>query len=250
MTQELAPEEYDKVNRHLAECASCASTLTEMRNIESLLQAYERPPAPKSLHAEYSGELKKRFGRRPAWRRLLVAMQSFAAGVAASRSAGFRLARSFAILLLGVMIGRYVIMPPSSPPAITEQPGLQTPALTSADIRQLNDYFVQAEQLLLTIANTPDADVTDDDLNLNKDVAKQLLVKSTLMQRKAGVLDDESITVFLNHLEFILLEMSNRKDDQIHSEFQDIRKMVKEAGLVKKSMQLQEKMARSLATSA
>jgi len=250
MTHELTPEEYDKVSRHAAECAHCASILAEMQGVESLLHAYKRTKVPASLYAEYTRAIHLRFGRAPLWRRLLDAVRSLATGVVRSGSPGYRLARSFAMLLLGVMIGRYFVLPPNYAPPVAEQYKLRAPALTSADMQQLNDYFVQAEQLLLTVANTPETGLTDADLILNKDVAKRLLMQSTVMQRKAGALDDESITTFLNHLEFILLEISNRKDDKIHSVFQDIRDMVNEAGLVRKSMQLQEKMARTLATSA
>jgi len=250
MTHELSSEEYDEVSSHVAECRRCASILAEMQGVEDLLHAYQRPKVPESIYAEYMRGINRHFGQAPLWQRLLGAVRSFTTSMALSRAVGYRLARTFTILLLGVMIGRYVVLQPGSRPPVAEHPEVQTPALTSADLRQLNDYFVQAEQLLLTIANTPDNGASDDDLILNKDVAKQLLVKSTSMQRKAGVLDDDSITIFLNHLEFILLEMSNREDDKIHSAFHEIREMVNEADLVKKSMQMQEKMARSLSASA
>ena len=250
MTQELASEQYSAVSRHVAECAGCAAILAEMQGVENFLHAYERPTVPHALYAEYRREMNGRFGRATLRRRLFGEMRDIISSMTMSRALGYRLARTFVILFLGVMIGRYLVLQPSAPPPVAEQAVSPTPALTAADMKQLSDYLVQAEQLLLTIANTSGKDVADDDLFLNKDVAKRLLSKSITMQRKAGALDDESITTFLNHLEFILLEMSNRKDDDIHSAFQDIRDMVNEAGLVKKSMQLQVKMARSMATSA
>ena len=250
LANELAMKESDEMNRHLLECEDCSEAFSEIQDMEQLLLTYDRPPAPKSLYAEYGREIAKRFNVESAWKRIFKSGFSFLSDLAKSPTIGYRFARSFAVLTIGVFIGRSLFMTPQAPPPIVDVPAAPI-LLSSADIQQLNDYFVQSELLLLSIANSSsNSRIAADDLLLNKDIAKGLLLKSTAMQRKADVIDDESIVVFLNHLEFVLLELSNREDDKVHSAFQEIRDMVKEADLVQKSRKLQDKMTRSLSPSA
>ena len=245
MTNELSSEESGKVRLHIQACENCSQALAEMQDIHKILQSFQRAAAPKLLYADYKRSLARLFEPAPFRKRLGQAVQSSFAAFFISPSTGYRLARTLAILVIGMLIGRFAIMPSGAPP-VAEMPSV-APALSVSDLQQLNDYFVQSELLLLTIANTsPDSRMAADDLILSRDVAKKLLLKTTTMQRKAGAINDESIMIFLNHLEFVLLEISNRKDDDVHSAFQEIREMVKEADLVQKSRQLQGKLTRSL----
>lgn len=256
LANELAPEEIDNVAAHLKECENCSAAINDLRVVDKALLSYGRQPAPDSVYAVYTQELDRLFKPTPVWKRMGRHIMSLFFEFIQSPSLGYRLARSVAILAIGVFIGRSLFITPQAPSSSAERTHMtQQPQagalLSSADVQQLSDYFVQSELLLLSIANsTANGGVPIDDLLLNRDIAKILLSKSTTMQRKAGAINDESIIVFLNHLEFVLLELSNREDDQVHSAFQEIREIVKEADLVQKSRQLQKKMTRSLSPSA
>ena len=70
------------------------------------------------------------------------------------------------------------------------------------------------------------------------------------MQRKAQALDDDVVFTFLNHLEFVLLEISNRDDEEIRATFRDIKDMINDSGMVQKSRRLQHRLENTLAESA
>ena len=250
VTDELTAQEVKELQQHLLTCERCSTALTEIQAVDRLLKVRKRQPAPSHLYAAYTRELNRRFRREPRWASVLRPFISWLGLLTQSRTPALRLARSFAVLLMGIFIGRLIFLSPQTTMPLTETDTQASSMLSQADLQQLSDYFVQSELLLLTIANTPvESRAAPDDFLLDRDIAKSLLLKSTTMQRKANAIDDESIIIFLNHLEFILLELSNREDDQIQSTFLEIRDMVREAGLVQKSRKLQEKLLHSISPS-
>jgi hypothetical protein len=121
---------------------------------------------------------------------------------------------------------------------------------TKEDIQFIADYMVKSELLLLTIANNPTSEPSEADIYLNKDIAQNLLYKSAQVQRKARELDDKVIITFLTHLELVLLELSNREEQEIRSTFQDIKEMVNETDMLQKSRRLQQRLEKTLLESA
>ena len=166
--------------------------------------------------------------------------------VFSSAAPSWRFARALAILFIGVMIGRFFFVP-SQQTMNTAESQL---SLTKEDIQFIADYMVKSELLLLTIANNPASEPSETDIFLNKDIAQNLLYKSAQVQRKARELDDKVIITFLNHLELVLLELSNREEQEIRAIFQDIKEMVNEADMLQKSRRLQQRLQKTLLESA
>ncbi|MBN1465913.1 zf-HC2 domain-containing protein [candidate division KSB1 bacterium] len=243
---ELAKDDRLRLSSHLATCQNCRAVLADLKSVDSAMQHYRRAEAPRDLYASYVRQLETRFKPesplKSAWRWLQLAAQPIL-----SPSPSWRLARAAAILLVGVLLGRTLFHP--SQMATINPPAPQV-MLTRDDVQFIADYVVQSELLLLTIANSATDDPTDDDIYMNKDIARNLLFKTAQVQRKAVALQDDVIITFFNHLELVLLEISNRDDDEIRTTFRDIKNMILESDMVQKSRRLQHRLETTLAKSA
>ena len=113
--------------------------------------------------------------------------------------------------------------------------------LQTEDLKLVNDYFVKSEILLLTVKNTSENDdAFPSELILDKKLAQDLLNKTLLIQEKAALLNNESLSVFLNQIEFLLLEISNTDDREIIAVFKQIREVMNAARLLYESKNFQQ----------
>ncbi|MBN1561033.1 hypothetical protein JW998_12340 [candidate division KSB1 bacterium] len=248
--RELSKSDRFRLLSHLPTCQDCNQTLADLQTVDSSLRRHQREKAPHDLYVSYVEGLETRFRPEPflkiRWRQLT----ELAGKLFLSSSPSFRLARAFAILLVGVLLGRQLFYP-STTSKINAFDSQQTATtLTKDDIQFIADYVVQSELLLLTIANSSADEPTDDLIYLNKDIAQTLLYKTAKVQRKAIALEDDVIIIFLNRLELVLLEISNRDDEEIRTTFRDIKNMIKESDMVQKSRRLQHRLETTLAESA
>ena len=249
MHNELSKIDHQRFTSHLSTCDKCQADLDELKSVDLLLHHYNRDKAPRALYLLYKKQLKDQFKQESlihtVWRQFV----EFVASLFISPSLSFRLARAGAILILGVLLGRNFFYPSH----VSQRHGQnvqQYAELTRDDIQFIADYVVKSELLLLTIANSSSDEPSDDDIYLNKDIAQTLLYKTAQVQRKAQALDDDVVFTFLNHLEFVLLEISNRDDEEIRATFRDIKDMINDSGMVQKSRRLQHRLENTLAESA
>lgn len=242
LLDELGPDEKQRVREHLNTCEQCQQQRHELQRMHEVLLRREREPVPMAAYAAYTAALQRRFDTRPAWKRALTWITTQAAALLTSPKLPVRLARATALVLVGMMVGRWLIAPPPQQPL--SAPNIAQRALSAEDIQVINDYFVKSELLLLTIVNASPG-LNETDLLFDQDMARTLLAKSTLVQRKADRLDDEHLISFLNRLEFLLLQISNREDSEIQDAFQEIRDLIQEAKMLQTSRRLQDQLLNS-----
>ncbi len=242
---ELDENDRSIVKTHLDTCDSCQKFLAELKSVDASLATYTRKAAPSDIYSAYEKQLAQLFQPESVWRLLSHRFSAFVSSLFVSNAPAFRTARALAILLVGVFVGRLFFVPVPQP-TTQNSPAESHSMLSREDIQYIADYMVKSELLLLTIANTASQEPTDDDIYFNKDIAQTLLYKTAQVQRKAEALEDDVILTYLNHLELVLLEISNRDDDEIRDAFQNIRDMVNEADMVQKSRRLQRRLEQTL----
>lgn len=241
MHNELSADNRLDLEKHMSRCDHCRSRLADFADVDKLLHNYERESVSKVLFRIYKKQLAALYKRETLWENSLNILRRLSTLITSRRPA-LRVVRSFALLFIGILVGRYLFFPTHLPPVTSES----LTALSKNDIQFISDYVVKSELLLLTIANSTADEPSDDDIFFNKDIAKTLLYKTAQVQRKAHALDDQIIITFLTHLELVLLEISNREDEEIRSSFQEIRDMVNEANMLHKSRMLQRRLAKTL----
>ena len=241
---ELDGTEQQHLQNHLLTCKTCSRELHELRGVHSLLSQHNHSPAPQPVFTAYTTALQKRFPTQPAWKRAANWIVSQLRELGGSQKMALRLARTVAVLLVGVFVGRLLFVPATV--QNTEPEIVQT--LSVEDIQFIADYFAKSELLLLTIANAS-LELSESDISLDVDMARTLLSKTTTVQRKATLLQDESLISFLNRLEVLLLELSNREDSEIQDAFRELREKIREAKMVQKSRQLQDQLLNTLSQS-
>jgi hypothetical protein len=245
LQDELDDQERSRISEHLSSCENCQYLLTDLQTVDAALMNYKRQAAPAELYSAYEKRLAQLFQPEPAWKTISRSLGAFVSSLFISTLPSFRVARAVAILVIGVFVGRFFFMP-TPEPSIQQTVASSQTMLSKEDIQFISNYMVQSELLLLTIANTASTEPTVDDIDFNKDIAQTLLYKTAQVQRKAEALDDDVIVTFLNHLELVLLEISNRDDSEIRDAFENIKDMVNEAEMVQKSRRLQRRLEQTL----
>lgn len=245
LQDELDDKERSRVAEHLTSCEACQILYTELLHVDGVLATYSREEAPKDLYTAYEKQLEQQFQPEPLWKAAGKSVAHMLSSLFVSNTPSFRLARAFAILVIGVFVGRFFFLP-TPEPTIQNTLVQSDTMLSKEDIQFISNYVVKSELLLLTIANAASDEPTDDDIFLNKDIAQSLLYQTAQVQRKAEALDDEVVDTFLTRLELVLLEISNREDEEIRDAFQTIREMVNDADMVQKSRRLQRQLEKTL----
>lgn len=237
----LPAAEKQLLEQHLVECRSCAKQVAQMQQVSALLQNYQRPEPPLEVLYNYHTRLEKLFPVKSApakisewfadiWRRLFGLNPAF-----------LRLAGSAALIIIGIFIGRLLFYTPEKG-VITDQPrDVVVLNLNSDDLKMVADYFIKSEILLLAIKNTPENDSPQaTDLFINKQLARDLLSNTTLVQQKAALLNDQNISVFLNQIEFLLLEIANTEEQEIKDAFTQLSKTINNLKLINESENMQK----------
>lgn len=246
LQQELADETSADVRAHLRGCERCSAEWNRLSLVHTLLMNRQRPSVPQNLYSDYITSLHHRFAPAPLWK---IILEKAAGGVRhffSSTMPGYRLSRALVILLVGVFIGRGIFVVDKLRHDIPVQPVSMSAQLSGQDLQFLNAYLVRSEVLLLTIANTPLDSLRKDDVLINRELAQTLLFQSQQAQRKVSLMEDDALVLFMSHLEFVLLEVSNRGDDEIQSTFRDLQDMIKDARMVQASRLGQSRLQRSL----
>mgnify|MGYP005844160837 CR=1 FL=1 len=235
---ELDQAHQEALCRHLDECPACAAEWRSLSELQTLLEQRVRPQVPRPIYRAYVNELQRRFAPTPVWRTVLNRATDAIRKLFASPLPVFRLSRALALLVVGALIGRTVFFPPKPLP--------QTAAVQAdEDVRFLNAFLSRSEVLLLTIVNAPVDSMRADDAVLNRELARALLLQAQQAQRMAVMIDDDMLPALMTHLELVLLEVSNRNDEEYNAALADLRTMIREARLVQAARQVQSRLLRS-----
>ncbi len=231
----------DEIKKHLPECPACSQQLAGLQKVHQLLQNRQRPEPPLELLYHYQTYLGKLFPVKTRFTILREWISETWQYVRDLNPVGLRMATAVVLVLVGIFIGRLIFYNPATEILNNQQSNLVVIKLQPEDLKLVSDYFVQSEILLLTIKNTSEqGDVLTSELMLDKNLAQDLLNKTLLIQEKAALLNNESLSVFLNQIEFLLLEISNTDDREIIDVFKQIRQVMNAARLLYESKNFQQ----------
>jgi hypothetical protein len=225
----LDPSQAAAFRDHLRDCPQCRKEMETMRSVRDLLAGRKRPAPSKEILRAYESRLRETFPVPSIWSRWTRKIKLPAPGWLPNPYRG--LAGALAILLIGIVIGRFALRPGVSGTAGTEV-SAESAALQS-DQQQINQFLTQSEIWLIEMASSPaNGSGSLVDLRTNREIAGTLLAKTLFMERKAENLNHDVLIDFLNRLEMVLLETSGVEDDELGHAFEEIRQTIRETALL------------------
>ncbi len=237
----FSPKQEKDFAQHLNTCETCRKTVEELKNAHAVLQNRQRPRPSDAWMADFERDMAKRFpthSTSPRKRRFSTFFQPHPAPT-------WQWARAVALVLFGVILGRLFFT--SSAPQPTSMPyAIETVELSRNDIQAVANFLTQTEFLLLEIENHQDAALI---LNwsLHRDMATALLNQKKQVNRTAKQWNGRLMEIYLDRLEVLLLDVANRKPEEIKALFQDVRTLVKDTNMIQTNRQLQQQIEQALA---
>jgi|GEM_PF-3987867 len=241
LTGEIGPEQKRNIEKHLRTCETCQKLIQQCRHAHIILTQYRRDEPPTELYSAYSDELRTIF-TTPSRRKKIKAVLASVTIPLTSTKPVFRLGRALAFVLIGVLLGRVLFLNPEKEEMFLPYDVQSYTGITESDLELISTFFVRSELLLLSIQNTSPGQADPADLQLNQTLANELLQQSTQIHRKVNYFKDESLFIFLDQLEVILLDISNRDKAEIRYTFQNLKKLIKDAQLVRHAQEWQKQL--------
>jgi len=247
LAHELPEAKIIEIEKHLSICENCSNQLHEIQSVHQLLLKYERPLAPQKLVKQYRKKLKWMFAPTSNFLRFKEWTSNLWNFFFDPQPVWVRLVKATVLLLIGIFIGRLVDTGIKTDVSTPAQAEILNITYSPVELRLMNEYFVISEMLLLSILNSSnDSDLVNTELLLNQEIAQKLLNKTTYMHEKTRLLQNESLNLFLNRLEFLLIEISNLDKQEITKSFQELRQTIEETKLLHETQRAQESLAISL----
>lgn len=237
---ELAAATRHELEVHLETCEHCAARLEELADIHHILSARLRPEPPKELVRDYNNYLRKYFPSKTSPSVIIGKLGRRWNAFVHSQQIAVRLAKGFALIIVGIFIGKYIFIPSVETPKVETVAQSPAYAITPTDLKLMNDYFVKSEILLLAIENWQSNAKSDStDLLFDKNIAQNLLLHSQLIHQKAAQLYDSDLLSFLNRMEMLLLEISNVDNKELFQVFKEAKNIIKETNLLQSNKRFQ-----------
>ncbi|MDZ7316359.1 MAG: zf-HC2 domain-containing protein [candidate division KSB1 bacterium] len=240
LTGELSDEEQEEMRLHLQSCSFCQTELGRLAEVHNYLLSMPRPAVPQTLYQEYVFSLRRRFAAPSRTVRFAEGFWEAIKSTALSSKWEWRVARAAAVLMVGLFIGRILWFQNE-----TAVPKAESWSFYEPDIAALDKFFSGSEVLLLTLLNSSPERLQRDDVLLTQQAARALLSQSQPLRRNSVLQEDEILTALLDHLELLLLEISNRDEEEMRASLQDFQQQIRQARILQTFRLVQSRFGRS-----
>ncbi len=226
---EMSDEKRKQFEQHVNECEQCRKQLDELASVSTLVEKYQRPKPDETLLRQYQRDLENEYFREDGFR---FQLEKLKRKFITRPSIGIRLAEAFAILLIGIFIGKMTLWKSEQ---IPENFNAENVAITSntAEALLLNNYLQEAEMILLDVANLDP--VADHSLILDlKKIAeyRRLLQKTLLCREHAQQINNEKLGNLITQIELILIELCNIEQVSLDETFTNLKQQLEETNLL------------------
>jgi hypothetical protein len=210
----LGESERTAVEGHLATCEACAVEVKAIRRVLSEAVKLPKITAPENLWSAIESELDRK--EVSWWERIQQTAEEWREALSDALGRSWKLAivqiaGVAAILLMGILIGRYFW--PNA-----EQPASEQMAIGSdANVRmagRTNDYFEKSRVLFLGIVNADTSDLQNMDLSTERKVARNLLYEAAFLKDNLNPSRDAIVSRLVGELEMILITIANMEEQQ------------------------------------
>jgi hypothetical protein len=220
------------VERHLAECESCAQEFSRLRDALSAID-YPVPERAADYEAQLWSTLSPHLEdveapKRSAWAALLQPRRWATVG-------------ALAVLIVAAFIaGRYTTSPTkSTPPQVVVAP----PAKTGSDrvlMVAVGDHLDRTQMILIELANTR-AEDGKVDISAERDLAQGLVNENRLYRQTAQHDKDTEIAGVLDQVERVLIDIAHHPDSVSGKELEALQQRIASQGVLFKVRVIESK---------
>jgi hypothetical protein len=244
---DLNPELQTEVEFHLSSCENCAKQLEAFESLHQILLLQPEPEPPAEIVLEYNQTLTQIFAPEPYLVRLKNWILTIFEHFFQHQPFGARLVKAMALVVIGIFLGKLIFAPGNQHIVPSAETKITTVTFDTAELREMSDFFITSEMLLLSIINTNQNEDTEiDEMDLNRALADRLLQKSALIHQKTQPLQNQALNSYLNRLEFLLIEISNMDPGEIKESFQSIHESIENSQMLPETKRIQESLQVSL----
>ena len=230
MIDENESDEKDvKFKNHLKTCHSCREKLEEFQEMKERLSQRTRPELSKDFLQVYRQNLNTIFPSQTVIEKFREKFTQFDFFLLKNHAPSIRWAGAVCILLLGIVIGKFLLTPDLMKRQVAVQPNVLVFSLTPDDVKLLSDYFVESEMLILTLVNWDETAASE--MGYLKGCAEKILTRTPLIEDKVQKMNNNSLAQFVNRLEVILLDFTNARTEETSDIIQFIKESVIETKL-------------------
>ena len=208
---ELAGQQRETLDRHLQSCPACAQCYRQMSETVSIMSEREPSERDEAFWTSYwqrlaphleSGVVERPTIRHPAW----------------SRHPAFRAGAAAALILVGILLGRWIWrrdpLPESSSTPMVLVP--RRDDVTAAEpVRRAEAYLQRSKVLLLALANFDPA--TDNAATLNlptqRQISESLVQEAVYLKSELSDPAELRLRELVDDLEVTLLQIANLENE-------------------------------------
>ena len=225
---ELPAAQQPRFDAHLKDCAACRGELARLRKTLDVMHAQQRQDPGAPFWESYWERLSARndfpetatTGAQrlslPAWRPLV-----------------YRLLAAAAVLIVGILIGKYSFSGSANPP--NPLSASANDALQLAAARQRAHHYLDKSQvLILNLVNidTEEQSAGELDISLQQDISSELVKEAAYLRGALEKSRDHQLRTLVADLEMILLQIANLEGDYDPSAIEIVRNSVEQGGVL------------------
>ncbi|MDZ7721577.1 MAG: zf-HC2 domain-containing protein [candidate division KSB1 bacterium] len=231
----LNPGQEQEMRTHLESCRACQKIHSNILTAHRQLTESPHPKLPPSLISDFGRELNRQLSQRvPAHRPLRDTLKQIMNPKQWIRKTVY----ATALVVIGIFIGRAWYAPDSLPQRAESDYSVQsyTPLVS--------EYLVESEILLLALDRSS-VEMPEHVLSFDRQLARSVLDKSRRIQPVLQQETDKQFIRFVNQLEMICMELTNRDPQQIRTTFNELKAMIRETGLIDETHRLRDELGYS-----
>ncbi|MFQ5604946.1 MAG: anti-sigma factor family protein [bacterium] len=209
LDDQLTEDSKLKVAAHLKSCNECSAELRALQAIVAEAATFESVPAPDTLWSRIETQLdaqhESNFSKVRNWFSEIGSRISNSLPAPARQLAGVA-----AILVIGVMIGRYFLPKNQTEQAtkISAEPSRQYTLIN----QRTNQYLEKSKILFLGVINADPRQVKEMDWSTEKNIAQNLVRDAAFLKDNLSEKNNAQVRLLVQDLELILLELANLED--------------------------------------
>lgn len=244
---DLAPELQSDLEFHLSGCENCANQLENLTSVHQLMLSQPVSEPSAELYQNYQQALRQIFASESYIIRLKKWFAASFKRYFQYQPIGIRLVRAFALVIVGIFLGRLIFAPVTQNMRTSDVPETVNITFEKNELSEMKEFFTTSEMLLLSVLNNyQNGDTEPEELDFNREIAEKLLQKSGMIHEKTQQLNNQALDDYLNRLEFLLIEISNLSPEEIKESFKSMHETIENSQMLPETKRIQESLQVSL----
>jgi hypothetical protein len=205
---ELTKEERKYFEEHLSECEKCADEFNALKETLSIINERKSTEPDEEFMNNFWNELNPKLEKATVIDKIKDILQQIFTG---SSRLSYQLAAGFTILLLGIIIGRFLLIDSPDSNGILIPNTQQNESIIQARAER---YIDRSKVLLLGLMNYESGDYENINFTREQKVSQELITEAALLKNDMKSSSDLQLRRLINEIEVILMQIANLEEQQ------------------------------------